>query len=120
MTDVLEMNPWQMPSERLASVTDVEAAHRKHAQAVDKIRDLEARLEQDFQRLHDARQDLKERARIDAVMAAGEWSEPLVCAWERWTAINEARSRAEAPPSQAESDRVRENQALALANRGAE
>ena len=50
---------------------------------------------------------------------AFEFSDHQRASWTTWLAVHEARERAGAPLSAAESDRQREDQALALANAAA-
>ena len=93
-----------------AAWTDIEAAHRGHALAVDAVRGLEARLETAFRNLHDARQELIERAGVSAVV---DFTEPMGAAWEIWLATHEARRMA------ADPDAAQEAEALEIANRAA-
>lgn len=104
-----------VPAAPLAAVTDIEAAHRRHAQAVDEVRTLEGRLDAAFLRLHEARQALIERAGVSAITS---FTEPVTCAFERWLGTHTARERADAPMSVRESDRAREDAALQIANAG--
>lgn len=97
----------------LSAMTDIEASHRGHAQAVERVRQLEQQMEAAFAGLHEARQGLKDRAGVDALT---HFTEPMTCAFERWLAIYEAKTKADAPVSQLESDRHREDAVLALAN----
>ena len=93
--------------------TSIEAAHRGHAQAVDRLRSLEGELEQAFAQIHNARQELIARAGVSAIV---ELSEPLTCAWERWVATQEAKEMAEREPSPESLDARREADAVALGN----
>ncbi len=99
-----------MNDAKAAAVTDIEAAHRGHALAVDNLRLLENRLAQAFQRLYDARAELQNRAGVDAIV---HLDEPMTCAWDRWLATHEAHAKAVAPES---LDAHREEEALRLAN----
>lgn len=99
----------------LAHMTDVEAAHRGHAHAVDRVRELEAALESAFQALHNARQDLKQRAGVDA---RTDFTEAVTCAWDRWLATEQVRERSEVPGWPL-SDEAREAEAVRLGNAGA-
>ncbi len=105
------------PAAALASITDVEVFHRKHAHAVDRVRDLEGRLEQAFHALYDARQELIDRAGVSAIT---EFTEPVRAAWGKWLAAHEAGEMAHAPRSEEEWRLERENAALALVAKASE
>ena len=100
----------------LAHMTDVEAAHRGHAQVVDQARILEQQLDTVFEKLHNARQALIDRAGVSAIVS---FSEPMTCAFERWHGIHEARARAKAPGWPEETQEQQENDALRIANAAA-
>lgn len=93
----------------------VEAVHRAHAHAVDRLRGLELELEAAFLALHIARQEMKERADVDAIVS---FTEPMTCAFERWHATYAAREMSTAPEAPESLDARREAEALAVANAG--
>lgn len=90
---------------------DVESAHKGHAHAVERIRGLEQQLASAFEKLHCARQELKDRAGVDALT---HFDEPVGAAWKVWLAARETEGMAVAPRSDEEMRREREDAALEL------
>ncbi len=95
----------------------IEAAHRGHAQAVDRLRRLEGEMDQTFRQVHNARQELIERAGVNATV---ELSEALNCAWDRWLATEVAREMAMTAPTPESLDARHEDEALRIGNAAAE
>lgn len=95
--------------------SDVEACHRGHAHAVERIRGLELQLARAFENLHEARLELKDRAGVSALT---DFSEPVGAAWKVWLAAFETGEMATAPRSDEEMALERETAALRIANGG--
>ena len=117
MSSLTEVSPPEQHVRLIASanVSDVEASHRGHAQAVDRIRSLEGQLDSAFEALHVARAGLQERAGVDAVC---RFSDPMKAAWDAWIGPKTTEGM-KARPLPGQSDQAREDEALAVANAGA-